>query len=139
MYLGAIVKIIKGTGKIIKHISDRYTICVRLRLNSISKGGVYSANIQPNKHAGTILFLKYLTTTPLAPIVIATISAMKLRISPCSITSPTNSKHTCYSNSYYNPSKECWLFFKKILKRRSKDWGSATITKVLATEVYCIA
>ena len=79
MYLGAIVKIIKGTGKIKKHISDRYTICVRLRLNSISKGREYiPAYTQPNKHAGTrSLFLKYLTTTPLAPIVIATISAMK--------------------------------------------------------------
>ena len=79
VYFGAIVIIIKGMGSMIKHIKDRYNIWTLVRLNSISKGSAYNpARIQPIKQAGTkSISLKYLTSTPLAPINTATVRAIK--------------------------------------------------------------
>ena len=53
-YLGAIVKIINGIGKIIKHINNKINICELFKLKFTLNGSAYNAAItQPNKHAGT--------------------------------------------------------------------------------------
>ncbi len=53
-YFGAIVKIINGIGKIIKHINNKIKICELFKLKLILNGKAYNAAIiHPRRQAGT--------------------------------------------------------------------------------------